>query len=272
MKFVRRRIRNTVLLVIAIVLTCYAFGIVALSLKTQQYYSGWLVAGMIVFLLTFYVKKKLSVIPLGSNANWAQWHYYCGFFLVAAFAVHVEFSIPDGYVERILAGLLALVVFVGIMGMIINRLFARRLAYLGEEIIFERIPEHTAKLRERLEQQLFESVEQSKSSTLSNYYVEHLASYFSSNRDVLSHVLGSRQPHLVRLNDLELQMRYLNQREAAFAMQLAGYLEQKNTLDNHYALQGALKYWGVLHAPIGLVLMFMVFVHIVLVYAFRGVV
>ncbi len=270
MRFLRRRIRNTVLLVIAIALTWYVFRIVTLSLQTQQYYSGWLVAGLIVFLLSFYVKKKLSVLPLGRNAHWAQWHYYCGFFLIAVFGIHVEFSIPDGYVERILAGLLALVSFVGIAGVAINRVFARRLAFLDEEIIFERIPEHTVALRERLEQELTQSVDASGSSTLSSYYAEHLAAYFSSNQDVLSHLIGSRQPHLTRLNDLELQMRYLNQREAAFAMQLADYLEQKNILDTHYALQGVLKYWGVLHAPMGLVLLFMVLVHIILVYAFRG--
>ncbi len=270
MRFMRRRLRNTILLVIAIALTWYAFRIVALSLHTQQYYSGWLVAGLIVFLLSFYLKKKLSVLPLGSNAGWAQWHYYCGFFLIAAFAIHVEFSIPEGRVEQILGGLLALVVVVGVAGAIINRVFARRLAFLGEEIIFERIPEHTARLRERLERELAQSVEESRSSTLSDYYDERLAGYFSGNRDVASHLLGNRRPHLLRLNDLELQMRYLNQREAAFAMQLADYLEQKNTLDTHYALQGVLKYWGLLHAPIGVVLLLMVFVHIVLVYAFRG--
>ena len=270
MKFVRRRIRNTIILAIAIALTWYFFKIVALSLHTQQFYSGWLVAGLIVFLLSFYVKKKFNIIPLGSNSNWAQWHYYCGYFLIAAFAIHVEFAFPDGNVERILGGLLALVVFVGIAGAVMNRVFARRLAFLGEEIIFERIPEHMAKLRERLETELAQSVEESNSSTLSSYYAEHLAGYFSTNRDILSHLAGNPQPHLMRLNDLELQMRYLNQREAAFAMQLADYLDQKNTLDTHYALQGAMKYWGVLHAPIGLILLFMVFVHVVLVYAFRG--
>ncbi len=270
MKFVRRRIRNTIILAIAVALTWYFFKIVSLSLHTQQFYSGWLVAGLIVFLLSFYAKKKLNIIPLGSNSAWAQWHYYCGYFLIAAFAIHVEFSIPDGNIERILGLLLALATAAGIAGAIMNRVFARRLAFLNEEIIFERIPEHLFHLRERLEAELAQSVEESNSSTLSNYYAEHLAGYFSANRDVLAHLMGNRQPHLIRLNDLELQMRYLNQREAAFAMQLADYLEQKNTLDTHFALQGAMKYWGVLHAPIGLLLLLMVIVHVVLVYAFRG--
>lgn len=270
MKIMRRRIRNTIFLVIAVVLTWYAFKIVALSLQVQQYYSGWLVAGLIVVLLLFYVKKKLSTLPLGRNASWAQWHYYCGLFLIAAFAIHVEFTIPDGYVERILAGLLAIVVGVGLGGVVINRVFARRLAFLSEEIIYERIPDHLQALREKLEAELAKTVEESNSTTLSNYYTGNLARYFSGNRERLSHIFGSRRPHIERLNDLELQMRYLNQREAAFAMTLADYLEQKNTLDTHYALQGALKFWGVLHAPVGLVLLFMVFVHIVLVYAFRG--
>lgn len=270
MKFMKRRIRNTVLLAIAIVVTFFVFEIMTLSLRTQQYSSGWLQVALIVGLLLFYVKKKLSVVPLGKVATWAQWHYYSGFFLIAVFLIHVEFSVPDGNVEIILTALFGLVVCVGIIGAVINRVFARRLCYLGEEVIFERIGSHMAKLKERVEQQVLESVEKSNSSTLSDYYIQHLSSYFSNNKDLFSHLIGRRQPHLKRVRNLQSQMRYLNSQEAEFAVRLSKFIEQKQRLDNHYALQGALKYWGVLHAPISLLMLFMILVHIVLVYAFRG--
>lgn len=270
MNFVRRRIRNALLLVLTIVLAWCVFRIIDYSLHTHQYYSGWVVAAAILFLLLFYVKKKLSVIPLGSTSGWAQWHYYTGLFMVAAFAMHVEFAVPDGYVERIMTTLLAVVVFVGVAGGIINRVFARRLAFLDEEIVYERIREFSRTLRDRLEKELSACVEEAESTTLAEYYKEHLADYFAGQHDFFAHLIGNRRPHLTRLNDLELQFRYLNKRESAFAMKLADYIEQKNTLDAHYALQGVLKYWGILHAPIGFVLLVMVVVHVVLVYAFRG--
>jgi hypothetical protein len=244
--------------------------VIDLSLLVQQYYSGWALVIVITMLMTFYLKKKFSVLPLGSNASWAQWHYYGGLFLFVLFLIHIEFSIPDGMVELALATTTFIVVIVGCFGAILNRLLAKRLSLLSEEIIYERIRPQRLELRKKLEKQLLISVEHSKSSTLSNYYFDELADYFAKPHDFFAHVLGSTYRHHQRQSNLEQQLRYLNKHEADFVGTLSGFIDRKHSMDRHTALQGVLKIWGVFHAPIATVMCSLVVLHVVLVYAFRG--
>ena len=270
MNFVKRRTRNSLVLIISIVIVNWVFDIIELSLNVQQYYSGWVMAIVILFLLAFYLKKKLSIIPLGNNSTWAQWHYYSGFFLIAVFLKHIEFSIPNGNLEVGITVLFVLVIVVGILGLLINRIFARRLSYLGEEIIFERITGIRNTLKNKVEERLLASVKVSKSKTLADYYLANLSYYFSDHRHNLGHIIGSNFAYLRLVNNLQLQMRYLNETESVFALELEKYIEQNNTLDTHFALQRILKYWGLLHGPIAFVLSLLIILHVVLVYAFRG--
>lgn len=270
MNFLKRRIRNTILLGVAIVIAYTTFDILDLSLHIQQYYSGWLMVFIVLFMLSFYVKKKLTVLPLGRTASWAQWHYYSGFFMFALFLKHIEFSIPDGNLEFVMSIFLLLVVVVGSFGCVINRVLARRLAYLPEEVIFERIAGFREKLRLKVEERLLDTVKESKSNTLADYYSAHLADYFTGSRHLLAHLFGSRFPYLKINSHLQQQIRYLNPVESAFVIELEDYIKQKNTLDTHLAVQGLLKYWSLLHVPFAVVLSLLILIHIVLVYAFRG--
>jgi len=270
MTFTGRRVRNVVLLIIVSVLAVLVFQVIELSLLIQQYYSGWALVAVVVMLMMFYLKKKFSVLPIGSNASWAQWHYYGGLFLSVLFFIHIEFSIPDGLVEQALAATTFLVILVGCGGLVINRLFAKRLSLLREEVIYERIEPLRRQLKQTLEEQLLLSVKDSKSSTLSSYYLDELAEYFAKRHDFFAHIIGSTYQHQKRRTNLEQQLRYLNSSEASFVVSLLKFLDQKHTLDRHATLQGVMKYWGVLHAPMAVVMSSLVLFHIVLVYAFRG--
>lgn len=270
MTFLGRRFRNWCITLAVSAAALILFRVLDLSLLVQQYYSGWALVFVIMGLLFFGLKKKLSVLPLGSNASWAQWHYYNGVFLVVLFLIHIEFSVPNGRFELALTAVLLSVVSMGFIGLIMNRVYARRLAQLNEEIIYERIATLRNELKQRLESQLFKSVERSYSSTLTSYYLSDLAGYFSTRHDFLMHLLGSTYQHKKRRSNLELQLRYLNKDEADFAVSLLDFIDQKYTLDCHETLQGMMKYWGLFHGPFSLVMSLMIMFHVVLVYAFRG--
>lgn len=270
MRFRARRIGNILGVLLATVVVSLAFDIIELSLKVQQYYSGWLLTILFAILFAFYAKKRLSVIPLGSSSVWAQWHYYLGFFSLIIFLEHINFSVPAGKIELSMTVLFLLILFSGLLGLLINRFFAKRLSYLKEEILFERIPQYRERLRSEVEQLILSCVEESGSTTLSDYYMTHLADYFYGPRFFLRHLFGSSYAIERILAGIQNQMRYLNKEEVGYAMQLRSCVESKSMLDTHYALQSALKYWGVLHLPIAVVLMLFVGLHIILVYAFRG--
>ncbi len=76
------------------------FEIIDLSIQVQQYYSGWLMILLLIVLLSFYAKKKLSILPVGSSSTWAQLHYYTGLFLLIIYLKHIELSLPSGIIEK----------------------------------------------------------------------------------------------------------------------------------------------------------------------------
>ena len=270
MKFGLRRLRNTTLVMFFAYITITALDIIELSIQVQQYTSGWLLVALMTVLVAFYIKKKLSILPLGSGATWAQWHYYLGFFLFAIYLKHVEFTLPNGVVEIALTSVYFIVMTSGVLGVLINRTFARRLSYLEEEVLFERIPEHWQTLRQDVERLILESVEKSGSTTLSDYYLENLFSYFRKPHFIFSLLLGSNYGFIRVKEGLNRQIRYLNSKEAEYALLLDRMIHKKNLLDTHFALQRVLKTWGVLHSPVSILLILLTFIHVVLVYAFRG--
>ncbi len=270
MNFGYRRIRNTIAVLICGFVAITAFEIIDLSIQVQQYYSGWFMVLLMTILVSFYAKKKLAVIVLGSGSQWAQWHYYSGFFLFLVYLKHIEYTFPDGIVETTITVFYLVVMSSGVLGVFINRVFARRLSYLDEEIIFERIPQHLTKLRRDVEAIIVESVEDSGSTTLSDYYFSNLASFFDRHHFFFTHLLGSNYGFLRVKDGLGKQLRYLNKKEAEYALELDNMLHKKNLLDTHFAIQCVLKYWGVLHFPMALILILVTILHIVLVYAFRG--
>ncbi|OUS27003.1 hypothetical protein A9Q99_17505 [Gammaproteobacteria bacterium 45_16_T64] len=270
MNFGYRRARNTAGVLAAGIAAVFTFEIIDLSIQVQQYYSGWFMIFLMAILVVFYVKKRLIVVGMGSGGNWAQWHYYIGLFLFIIYLKHVEFSFPDGLVESTITVFYLIVMISGVCGVFINRVFARRLSYLEEDIIYERIPVHLKKLRHDVEGLIIDSVENSGSTTLSDYYLQHLAGYFEKPQFFFTHLLGSNYGFLRVKDGLDRQMRYLNKKEAEYALNLNNMLQKKNLLDTHLALQRVLKYWGTLHFPMALILVLVTFVHVVLVYAFRG--
>lgn len=270
MKFPQRRSRNGLICVFSAVTAWWIFDVIDLTLEIQQYYSGWFLFGLIATLLAFYLRKRLQLKSLGSSASWAQWHYYIGIFLALTFLEHIEFGFPNGLVEITLTLLLLTVIISGMAGVVINRQFARRLASLEEEVIFERIGVLRQQVKECAETLILETVKASSSKTLSNYYVKHLMHYFSKPSHIVSHIFGSHYTYIRLRQKLENQQRYFNREEVEAVATLSELMKKKNILDTHTALQGVLKYWGLLHLPFAWMMVLMLLLHIVLVYAFRG--
>jgi len=93
MKFVERRVRNFAILGLVTVVIFFTLNVIDYSLNAHQFYSGWLMLLLIVGVLSFYIKKRLTILPLGKGATWAQWHYYVGLFVFILFAKHINFSL-----------------------------------------------------------------------------------------------------------------------------------------------------------------------------------
>ncbi|MDB6037934.1 MAG: hypothetical protein JWM99_1775 [Verrucomicrobiales bacterium] len=232
--------------------------------------SGWLLFAIMVILAGYNVWKKLPFLPLGSSEGWLQFHIYSGLFSVTVYLIHTRFHWPAGVFEQTLALFYSLVTITGIFGLFISRTFPKRLTARGGEVIYEQIPFVCRKLKERVESLALNSTRDVQTSTIAQFYVTHLADFFSTPRNRFYHIVESRNP----LNQLQAKItevnRFLNEPERVLMEKIGDFVRQKDGLDYHYALQSTLKLWLFTHIPLTYGLMLLSVLHIVFVYAFSG--
>lgn len=264
--FAKRRWRNSLITIVAgmaLIAWHKAFDV---ALYQPAFLTGWILLATIIFLALYNGRKKLSMVPLGTASSWLQWHIYLGFLSILTFALHVEWSIPNGILERILALFFIAVAGSGLIGLYLSRRFARALTRDTEEVVLERIPQFIADLRGQAEALVVES----SSSSISDYYAGRLSSFFAKPKNMHKHLLGSPRATFSLLTGLDNMNRYLDDREMAYAERLRRLVERKDKLDYAYALQTVLKVWLFVHIPATYGLILLALLHLLLVYSFGG--
>jgi hypothetical protein len=93
------------------------------TLFRTQYLSGWSLILTIVFLAAYNVRKKLPFLPLAASSTWLQFHIYVGWFTFFLFIFHIDFRMPNGILESMLAWLYLFVAVSGVVGLWISRLY-----------------------------------------------------------------------------------------------------------------------------------------------------
>lgn len=205
-----------------------------------------------------------------SSETWLQFHIYAGLLTGIMFLIHINYRVPTGWFEGILAWLYTLVMLSGFYGLYISRSIPKRLTTRGGEVLFERIPAIRRSLQEQAETLSLKSVPEVKSTTLADFYVRELKDFFDGPRNIGLHWLEIRSPLNRLLNKINDLNRYLNEKERATLGEIATLVRQKDGLDYHAALQRLLKAWLFVHIPLTYSLLLFTFAHIVLVFAFSG--
>ena len=270
MTFARRRWRNLSITIVIMAIVLFVHRAYDISLHQEKYLTGWLLLGGVLLLMLYNSRKKVTMLQLGSNAAWLQFHIYLGLITVAVFGMHIGWGIPNGWLEGILALLFVLVAGSGLVGLYLSRRFSRLLTRRGEEVIYERIPQFIVHLREQAEGVVLASAAETGSSTLADHYSRHLADFFAGPRNYFSHVISSSRNLFSLINQIANMERYLNDKEREFSAELRDLVEQKDELDYHYALQTTLKSWLFVHVPLTYGMVLLALVHLVLAYAFGG--
>ncbi len=223
-----------------------------------------------LFLALYNLRKKLPALPLGTLANWLQFHIYAGLLTVVLFVLHIEMRIPNGTLEVTLALLFLLIVGSGILGLALSRGLARRLRIRGEEVIYERIPAMRQQVLQKAEELFEQSISETSSTVIVEFYNQRLVNFFMGPRNFLWHLLGSERPRQLLLMDLGALDRYLSAQERETVAKLNILIRHKDDLDYHIALQGTLKYWVFLHIPLTYSLLIISLLHAILASAYRA--
>ena len=241
------------------------------AFHNPQWFSGWLLVFMTLFLMVYNLRKKLSFIPLGSNAIWLQLHIYAGLVTGFLFLLHIGWQLSDGAFGLALTLVFGGVCLVGVIGIILSRALSRQLSQHGEQLIFERIPGFARTIQAEAEAVILESVEKTDSTTLADIYSATLAQHFMNPPRSIGYLIRSKRYLFELHNELAAQERFMNDDERSYSNQIRALIHQRHDLDSQYAIQALLKSWLFIHIPLSYSALLMVMVHVTLVYAFGAV-
>jgi hypothetical protein len=248
--FASRRLRNSAITLIASTsVVAYAWWSAA-RLGRPDFGTGYLLLAMIVFLALYNVRKKLPIVAHTTSAGWLQAHIYIGLATAFVLAAHVNWRLPNGWLEGILAALYAATFVSGLVGLYWTRTLPTQLSRVSEEYIYERIPALRSHIHQRAEQVVLETVRATGSDTLGSFFNTRLQGYLEKPRGWGYWLKPSSKVRKRLLAELTEVTRYLSEPERKASEQLFALIRRRDDLDFHAALQWRLKIW--LFAHIGL--------------------
>lgn len=268
--FAGRRYRNLSMLILACVVVYLLYRGFVNTLHNPAFISGWSLLGLSLFLMFYNIRKKLPSVPMLRSSTWLQMHIYLGLLSGFLFLLHIQFRVPNGMFEVMLASLFAVVFVSGLFGLYITRSFPQKLSRVGENVIFERIPVIRKQICDSVEDIVIRSIEETESNTISAFYKEYLSEIFRSKYNIWRHIITSDDyVHGLKEKAIALK-RYLNEAELAIMDEIIEHVEAKDDLDYQYARQSILKYWLFIHIPFTYSLIMAALLHLVVTYAYYG--
>jgi hypothetical protein len=235
------------------------------NLWSVAHITGYTLFVIILTLVFFKARKRLLVLPLGTIRDWKLLHFVLGAVSLPLYFQHTGTFWPEGRYEQFIAVFFYAVSLSGLFGVILQRLYPRKLTDLGDQVIFERIPTELALLREEAQALVLLAARETSSHTLSRYYGESLYWFFQRPRFTLSHLLGTGRSEGWIQTRLFVLEKYMDPSESIYLKQLEAIALRKNGLDAHYAMQGALKLWLFVHVPVAVLLVLLACWHLIVI-------
>ncbi|HIG30228.1 MAG TPA: hypothetical protein EYQ50_21490 [Verrucomicrobiales bacterium] len=241
------------------------------ALLPMARWSGVVLLLLIVSLALFNTRKKIPFLPLVRASLWLQIHVYMGLFAVGLFLLHIDFRMPTGWLEQILAAVFIIVSISGVIGAWLTRWLPRMMRRSGEALVYERIPRYRREIRDAVEELVLRAEESCGSSTIPDFYLQHVQPYLAQKASFGLSFKGPKRGGARSLyNELEARHRYLSDAEKSLAKELVEWIGTKENLDFQEASQRLLKWWLFLHIPLSFSLIVLGFVHGFLVFIYSG--
>lgn len=246
---------------------CYLFSI---SLAKTSFASGAILLTCILFLACYQLRKKLSILSIGSTSTWLQFHIFIGLLSFVLFMLHMKMRIPDGLFEFILFLTYFIVFLSGVIGWLLSRSIPHRLLSRGEEVIFERIPLHRRKIHDKVKALVFENADAGQGRAIPDFYEQHLRTFFEGPRNLIRHILHSERHRHQLSQKISALQPFLNEQEQARLQQIAKKIQLKDDLDYQYIFQAIIKLWLFVHVPLTYSLIIFALYHTLAVCAFAS--
>ena len=103
---------------------------------------------------------------------------------------------------------------------------------------------------------------------MARYYLDTLSWFFRKPRFFFAHAVFSRRSNQWLAHQSAAVERYLNDAEREYLRTLEALARVKNQLDVHYALQGLMKLWLLVHVPLAVAVVALSIWHFLLVHSY----
>lgn len=234
----------------------------------HAFLTGYPLALLLLSMALLSMRKKLPAFPLGVMSTWLKMHVMIGVILLPVFWLHLGKVWPNGVFEQILAGIFYTVIASGFAGRLLQKILPSSLTAAGGEVTRERIPREIIGLRLEVERLLVACTEETGKRSLAIAYEQTLGWYFRRPRFMFAHIIGaSKARHWFDHHAARLGLT-LNSVERGYLDQIRALAERKHILDLHHALQGLLRAWQFVHAPIAWAFYVFAIWHIALVHVY----
>ncbi len=240
------------------------------ALRDPRTFDGWVLFGGITFQVFFSWRRRFAKLPLGRVTAWMQAHIYCGYFVVATFALHTQFTLPDTGLEWVLWLLFVLVAVSGVVGAFLARAIPSKLEANVSQVPLEKISSQQAKIAREVDDLVVGSVDGDGAAVLTNFYTQTLHTFFRKPRNFMSHLSHSKRPLKVICGELEAFERYLDKQGKETLQSIRERIVAKDDLDFQYAHQGLLIAWLFIHIPATYGLIALSIIHVAIVHAFSS--
>lgn len=206
--------------------------------------------------------KRAANKSVGKSRDWLQFHLYAGTLAAVLVLMHGGFTLPSGPLNWWLWGLTLWVTVSGLAGVVIQRVVPRMLASgLTTEVVYERIPELVAQIREGAEK-LVETC----TDPVRDFYRKNLAPALAIPQPRAIYYVDITGGIQSRTRQFDYLRQVLSAEEREKLDRLETMYRTKLEMDAHFTLQRVLRVWLYTHVPLSLVLLVLIAIHLYVVW------
>ena len=222
---------------------------------------GALAAVLMLAVAALGARRRTMSMGFGRAQDWAQFHVYAGALFLLLVLMHTGFRWPRAALTWWLFALSLWVTLTGLAGVGLRKWLPRVLASgLTTEVLYERIPELAAELRQRAA-----ALAAGCSAPVRDFHQKRLAADLAAPRVRWIYFVDITGGIQARLRELEFLRGLLDGEDRRRLDELETLYRTKLELDAHLTLQRPLRWWLYAHVPASLVLILLVAVHVVTV-------
>lgn len=199
-----------------------------------------------------------SRLGLGRSRSWLYFHIYGGSLFLLLVLMHSSFALPAGWVTWWLWALSLWTVASGFVGLALQQWIPKALASgVSIEVLYERIPGLIDEIRDRADR-LVETC----SEPVESLYLRRVAPALDGPTRRLAYFFDITGGIDGRVREFGYLGRLLPAEEKEKLGELEELYRSKLEIDAHYTLQQALRWWIYAHAPVSVMLIAFVVLHL----------